>query len=104
MSSSDKRARQASPAQQVKASTLVVLFVATGSRLPLQATVINDSPKSPPLPGVGFLREGSVVMLMILKSTDSTDEKWAAWALYGYKGNSEETRYVRHQFCVVIKN
>lgn len=51
----------------------------------LQATVLNESPKSPPLPGVAFVREGSVVMQMILKSTDSTDEKWAACALCGYR-------------------
>lgn len=42
----------------------------------LQATVINNKPKSPPLPGIAFLRGGSVAMLMILKPTDSMDEKW----------------------------
>ncbi|KAF7533725.1 hypothetical protein G7054_g6843 [Neopestalotiopsis clavispora] len=42
----------------------------------LKADVISDKPKAPPLPGIVFLRGGSVAMLMILKPTDSMDEKW----------------------------
>lgn len=42
----------------------------------LKADVISDKPRAPPLPGIVFLRGGSVAMLMILKPTDSMDEKW----------------------------
>ncbi|ETS77673.1 hypothetical protein PFICI_09735 [Pestalotiopsis fici W106-1] len=42
----------------------------------LKATVISDNEDAPELPGIAFLRGGSVAVLMILRPTDSMDEKW----------------------------
>jgi 8-oxo-dGTP pyrophosphatase MutT (NUDIX family) len=42
----------------------------------LQAEVTNDAPKPETLPGIVFLRGGSVAMLMILRPSDSNTERW----------------------------
>jgi ADP-sugar diphosphatase len=42
----------------------------------MEATITNDIPYSKPLPGVVFLRGGSVAVLMILRPSDSIDERW----------------------------
>jgi ADP-sugar diphosphatase len=41
----------------------------------LKADIRNKDSKSP-LPGIAFLRGGSVAVLMILRPTDSLDERW----------------------------
>lgn len=42
----------------------------------LVAKVTNDAPEPEELPGVAFLRGGSVAMLMILRPSDSNSERW----------------------------
>lgn len=42
----------------------------------LKSFIRNSKPKSEPLPGIAFLRGGSVAVLMILRPSDSLDERW----------------------------
>lgn len=42
----------------------------------LVAEITNEKPKPESLPGIAFLRGGSVAMLMILRPSDSNTERW----------------------------
>jgi ADP-sugar diphosphatase len=42
----------------------------------IKSFIRSTKPKSEPLPGIAFLRGGSVAVLMILRPSDSLDERW----------------------------
>jgi ADP-sugar diphosphatase len=42
----------------------------------LKSFIRSPKPNSQPLPGIAFLRGGSVAVLMILRPSDSLDERW----------------------------